>query len=113
MAKRYQSEVDKTMSLLMYEDVSKAPMAELASQQARRRLASHVNQAILKAQRHPSEIKLEFYWKLLQYSQDQLTQSGLTDFPKMTDPFQYPEDGAGGSGADAIMSEAAHENGKQ
>ncbi len=53
------------MSLLMYDDPSKAPMADLISQQARRRLASQVNQAILKAQRHPSDIKLEFYWKLL------------------------------------------------
>ena len=87
LTQKFHAEVDKTMTLLMYEDLSKCPMHELVDQSSRQRLASRVNQAILKAQGHSSELKLAFYWQLLQYSQNQLSQSGL-EFPKLTDPLE-------------------------
>ena len=52
----------------MYEDLAKAPMHELADFSSRQRLASQVNQAILKAQGYSSDLKLAFYWQLLQFS---------------------------------------------
>jgi hypothetical protein len=52
----------------MYEDLSKSPMKELTEISSRQKLASQVNQAILKAQGYSSELKLGYYWQLLQYS---------------------------------------------
>jgi len=46
----FQAELEKTMTLIMYEDVAKSPPAlqELVDTGARSKLASRVNQAILK-----------------------------------------------------------------
>ena len=85
LAKKFHAEVDKTMTLLMYDDLSASPMHELVEVSSRQRLAGKVNQAILKAQGYSSELKLAFYWQLLQYSQNQLSN---IDFPKITDPME-------------------------
>ena len=68
----YQAEVDRTMTMLMYEDLSKSPMAELASQAHRQRLAGMANKAILQAMGHQSDLKLEFFYKMMLFSQEQL-----------------------------------------
>jgi hypothetical protein len=52
----------------MYEDLSKAPMHELVDFSSRQRLASRLNQSILKAQGYSSDLKLSFYWKMLQFT---------------------------------------------
>ena len=57
------------MTLLMYEDVSKCPLKELAEFGNRQKLASEVNKAVLKAQGHSADVKIGFYWQLLGWSQ--------------------------------------------
>ncbi len=68
MTKRFHAEVDKTMTLLMYDDLASSPMHELVDIASRQRLAGRVNQAVLKAQGYSAEVKLGFYWQLMQYS---------------------------------------------
>ena len=58
------------MALLMFEDINKAPMKELLEKNSRDHLASEVNKAILLAHGHQADLKLGFYWQLLQWSQD-------------------------------------------
>ena len=73
------------MTLLMYDDLSASPMHDLVDISSRLKLADKVNQAILNAQGYQSELKLGFYWQLLQYSQNQLS---TIEFPKITDPME-------------------------
>ena len=65
------------------DDLSKAPMHDLAEQGARQRLASQVNQKVLQSQSYPSDLLIEFYWKMAQFAESQLAADGL-DFPHMT-----------------------------
>lgn len=81
LKQRFQDEVDRTMTLLMYEDPTKSPHADLADLTARQKLASQVNKAILEASNQSSDLKLEFFWKLMQYSEGQL--QGL-EFPRLS-----------------------------
>ena len=81
------------MALLMFEDVNKAPMKELLESNSRTQLASDVNRAILLGHGHQADLKIAFYWQLLQWSQDQLKNQTLPngkklDFPMLTDPLQ-------------------------
>ena len=88
-----QKELESVMALLMFEDVNKAPMKELLESNSRKQLASEVNKAILLSHGHQADLKLGFYWQLLQWSQDQLKKQLLPngkrlEFPVMTDPMQ-------------------------
>ena len=81
------------MALLMFEDVNKAPMKELLESNSRTQLASDVNRAILLGHGHQADLKIGFYWQLLQWSQEQLKKQVLPngkklDFPMLTDPLQ-------------------------
>ena len=61
-------------------------LRELADVSSRQKLASQVNQAILKAQGYSAELKLGFYWQLLQYSQGLLATEHNLEFPILKDP---------------------------
>jgi hypothetical protein len=54
----------------MYEDLSKSANADLIDQAQTQKLASSVNHAILLACNQSADLKLEFYWKLMAYSQE-------------------------------------------
>ncbi|CDW78082.1 glucose-induced degradation protein 8 homolog [Stylonychia lemnae] len=86
----FKSELEKTMTLFMYEDLNgplPASLQELADVKSRQKLASRVNQEILKAMGYSAELKLGFYWQMLQYSQNQLsTGENAIEFPKLKDP---------------------------
>lgn len=43
LAKKFHAEIDKTMTLLMYDDLSASPMHELVEVSSRQRLAGKVN----------------------------------------------------------------------
>jgi len=60
------------MALLMFEDKSQAPMKELLEAESLTQLASDVNKAILMAHGHQADLKIAFYWQMLQWSQEQL-----------------------------------------
>ena len=84
------------MALLMFEDKSQAPMKELLEASSLTQLASDVNKAILTAHGHQADLKLAFYWQMLQWSQEQLRKQALPngkrlDFPAMTDPLEELE----------------------
>ena len=91
------------MALLMFEDKSQAPMKELLESSSLTQLASDVNKAILMAHGHQADLKIAFYWQMLQWSQEQLRRQVLPngkrlDFPTMNDPtdeeLQYERDAA-------------------
>ena len=58
------------MSLLMYDDIEQSPMKDLARVELRRDLANQVNQVILQSHGYRADLKLGFYWQMLQWSQD-------------------------------------------
>ena len=75
----------------MFEDKNQAPMKELLESTSLTQLASDVNKAILLATGHQADLKLAFYWQMLQWSQEQLRRQVLPngkrlDFPCMNDP---------------------------
>ena len=76
-------------------------MKELLESSSLTQLASDVNKAILTAHGHQADLKIAFYWQMLQWSQEQLRRQVLPngkrlDFPVMNDPtreeLQYDED---------------------
>lgn len=84
------------MALLMFEDKSQAPMKELLEAESLTQLASDVNKAILMAHGYQADLKIAFYWQMLQWSQEQLRQQVLPcgkrmDFPAMNDPLEELE----------------------
>ena len=81
------------MALLMFEDKSQAPMRELLEASSLTQLASDVNKAILIANGQQADLKIAFYWQMLQWSQEQLRRQVLPngkrlDFPAMHDPIE-------------------------
>ena len=79
------------MALLMFEDKTQAPMRELLENTSLTQLASDVNKAILLAHGHQADLKIAFYWQMLQWSQEQLRRQVMPngkrlDFPTMNDP---------------------------
>jgi hypothetical protein len=81
------------MTLMMYDDISQSPLRELARLERRKELASEVNQVILKSHGYSADSRLNFYWQMLQWAQDELKKTKLPNgkrlvFPVMVDPLQ-------------------------
>eukprot|EP00347_Sterkiella_histriomuscorum_P021294 403334508 len=91
LANYFKLELEKTMTLLMYEDLAAQALPdklqELVDTNSRKKLASKVNMAVLQYEGIPNDLKLGFYWQMLQYSQQQLVQGdNAMEFPKLKDP---------------------------
>ena len=79
-------------------------MRELLEDSSLTQLASDVNKAILMAHGQQADMKIAFYWQMLQWAQEQLRRQVLPngkrlDFPAMYDPLEeldYEEGGRGG-----------------
>jgi len=72
------------MALLMFEDTTKittSKLRELVETSSLKQLSSEVNKAILVAHGHSADLKLNFYWQLLQWSQQQNPEA-----PQLRDP---------------------------
>jgi glucose-induced degradation protein 8 len=74
-------ELERTMTLLAFDDASKSPMADLLSPAQRQRTASELNAAILTSQCQEKEPKLPALLKTLLWAQDQLKERA--SFPIM------------------------------
>lgn len=76
------AELERTMLLLAYEDVSACPDAELLSQAQRQETASLLNAAVLTAQEQEKEAALPMLLRRLHWAQDEQTQAS---FPRIDD----------------------------
>ena len=68
-------------------------MRELLEGTSLTQLASDVNKAILQAHGHQADLKIAFYWQMLQWSQEQLRRQVLPngkrlEFPAMNNPLE-------------------------
>lgn len=75
-------DLEKTVALLAFEDVSKCPVAELLDESQRVKTASEVNAAILTSQSHETVPKLPSLLKMLTWAQDQLDEKAV--YPHIT-----------------------------
>ena len=66
------SELEKIMSLLVFEDISQSPFKELGTIEQLKKLSSTINLRILEAQMQPTDLILPMVMKLLNYSQEKL-----------------------------------------
>jgi hypothetical protein len=87
----YQKELDRVMTLMMFDDYSQSPLRDLIRHERRKELASEVNQVILKSHGYQADSRLNFYWQMLQWAQDELKKTKLPNgkkliFPTMLDP---------------------------
>ena len=67
---QYQKELELVMSLLMFEDSTKITtqkLKDLVQQSSLQDLASEVNRQILTAHGFSCDLKLNFYWQMLQW----------------------------------------------
>lgn len=78
---KFLAELERTMALLAFEDVSKCPVADLLAPAQRQKTASELNAAILTNQCQEKDPKLPALLKLLLWTQDQLKE--YADFPEM------------------------------
>nr|XP_004234130.1 protein GID8 homolog [Solanum lycopersicum] len=76
-------ELEKTVALLAFEDVSNCPVGELLDVSQRLKTASEVNAAILTSQSHEKDPKLPSLLKMLIWAQNQLGEKAV--FPRITD----------------------------
>ncbi|CAN1810762.1 Protein GID8 homolog, partial [Linum perenne] len=76
-------ELERTVSLLVFEDMSKCPVRELLDISQRLKTASEVNAAILASQSHEKEPKLPTMLKILIWEQSQLEKKAV--FPRIND----------------------------
>lgn len=74
-------ELERTMTLLAFDDPSVAPMSDLLSPAQRQKTASELNAAILSSQCQDKDPKLPSLLKLLSWAQDELKKT--TVFPVM------------------------------
>lgn len=65
-------ELERTVALLAFEDVTKCPVGELLDISQRLKIASEVNAAILTSQNHEKDPKLPGLLKMLLWTQNQL-----------------------------------------
>jgi glucose-induced degradation protein 8 len=80
--REFLAELERTITLLAFEDASKSPMADLLSPSQRQKTASELNAAILEKQCQDKDPKLPAVLKLLVWAQEQLKERGV-DFPVM------------------------------
>lgn len=75
-------DLEKTVALLAFEDVSKCPVGELLDVSQRLKTASEVNAAILTSQSHEKDPKLPSLLKMLIWAQNQLDVKAF--YPRIT-----------------------------
>eukprot|EP00268_Persea_americana_P028589 TRINITY_DN2774_c0_g1_i4.p1 TRINITY_DN2774_c0_g1~~TRINITY_DN2774_c0_g1_i4.p1 ORF type:complete len:232 (+),score=62.96 TRINITY_DN2774_c0_g1_i4:205-900(+) len=76
-------ELERTVALLAFEDVSNCPVGELLDISQRLKTASEVNAAILTSQSHEKDPKLPSLLKMLIWAQNQLDEK--TVYPRIND----------------------------
>ncbi|KAL5715631.1 Glucose-induced degradation complex subunit [Ranunculus cassubicifolius] len=76
-------ELERTVALLAFEDVSNCPVGELLDISQRLKTASEVNAAILTSQSHEKDPKLPSLLKMLVWAQNQLDEKAA--YPKIND----------------------------
>ncbi|KAL3519682.1 hypothetical protein ACH5RR_017831 [Cinchona calisaya] len=76
-------ELERTVSLLAFEDVNNCPLAELLDISQRLKTASEVNAAILTSQSHEKDPKLPSLLKMLIWAQNQLDEKAA--YPRIND----------------------------
>ncbi|KAK4340575.1 hypothetical protein RND71_039076 [Anisodus tanguticus] len=76
-------ELEKTVALLAFEDVSNCPIGELLDVSQRLKTASEVNAAILTSQSHEKDPKLPSLLKMLIWAQNQLGEKAV--YPRIND----------------------------
>ncbi|MBA0739756.1 hypothetical protein Gogos_012993 [Gossypium gossypioides] len=76
-------ELERTVSLLAFEDVSNCPVGELLDISQRLKTASEVNAAILTSQSHEKDPKLPSLLKMLIWAQNQLDEKAA--YPRIND----------------------------
>ena len=78
-------ELERSMLLLAYDDLSQAPTAELLTQAARQKTASLLNAAILGSQKQAQAPMLPMMLRMLQWAQVELQQRQPLPFPQIED----------------------------
>ena len=76
-------ELERTMSLLVFDDSSNSPVSDLLDISHRQKLATELNAAILTSFSQDKDPKLPSMLKMLRWAQDQLDEK--VQFPKITD----------------------------
>ncbi|XP_014519127.1 glucose-induced degradation protein 8 homolog isoform X1 [Vigna radiata var. radiata] len=76
-------ELERTVALLAFEDVSNCPVGDLLDISQRLKTASEVNAAILTSQSHEKDPKLPSLLKMLQWAQNQLDEKAA--YPRIND----------------------------
>ncbi|KAK6932512.1 LIS1 homology motif [Dillenia turbinata] len=76
-------ELERTVALLAFEDVSNCPVGELLDISQRLKTASEVNAAILTSQSHEKDPKLPSLLKMLIWAQNQLDEKAV--YPRIND----------------------------
>ncbi|XP_030467974.1 protein GID8 homolog isoform X2 [Syzygium oleosum] len=76
-------ELERTVALLAFEDVSNCPVGELLDMSQRLKTASEVNAAILTSQSHEKDPKLPSLLKMLVWAQNQLDEKAV--YPRIND----------------------------
>ncbi|AQL08212.1 hypothetical protein Zm00014a_009812 [Zea mays] len=76
-------EIEKTVALLVFEDVKNCPYGELLDVSQRLKTASEVNAAILTSQSHEKDPKLPSLLKMLKWTQNQLDEKAA--YPRIND----------------------------
>lgn len=76
------NELEQSLALLAFEDMSSCPFAELLQHSQRLKVVSELNAALLASQDQEATSKLSTLMKLVLWSQDQLEKKGLS-FPKL------------------------------
>ncbi|CAI0407370.1 unnamed protein product [Linum tenue] len=76
-------ELERTVSLLAFEDVANCPVGELLDISQRLKTASEVNAAILTSQSHEKEPKIPTLLKMLIWAQKELDQKAI--YPRIND----------------------------
>ncbi|XP_031394283.1 protein GID8 homolog isoform X2 [Punica granatum] len=76
-------ELERTVALLAFEDVSNCPVGELLDMSQRLKTASEVNAAILTSQSHEKDPKLPSLLKMLIWAQNQLDKKAA--YPRIND----------------------------
>ncbi|KAF8029881.1 hypothetical protein BT93_E2334 [Corymbia citriodora subsp. variegata] len=76
-------ELERTVALLAFEDVSNCPVGDLLDMSQRLKTASEVNAAILTSQSHEKDPKLPSLLKMLVWAQNQLDEKAV--YPRIND----------------------------
>ncbi|RLN41449.1 hypothetical protein C2845_PM01G08500 [Panicum miliaceum] len=76
-------EIEKTVALLVFEDIKNCPYGELLDVSQRLKTASEVNAAILTSQSHEKDPKLPSLLKMLLWTQNQLDEKAA--YPRIND----------------------------